>query len=264
MGSVEHPRMFGRLIVLALFIAIATSCTSDVTGVSPPTVSSKAVAVRPAADAVPAGRWRAILIAGDNNSPAFDNGVQSLREKLLNHGVSDIAVYTSNWHAEPGQRATAANIAAALRSGGGDACFAFITSHGEQGGFFLRSDRRLFDPGSLDRVLNTGCGAVPTVVVVSACHSGTFLTSAMRKPNRVILTAAAADRTSFGCGAGDRYTYYDQCLLQQFDNAATWRDLALATRSCVENLERRMGVRKSSQPQMFVGAQVESLRLRMR
>ncbi|MDP1750933.1 MAG: hypothetical protein Q8L22_15895, partial [Reyranella sp.] len=87
------------------------------------------------------------------------------------------------------------------------------------------------------------------------------MTPDMRKPNRVILTAAATDRTSFGCGTGDQYTYYDQCLLQQFDGAKTWRELAVATRSCVEALERRMGMRPLSQPQMFVGAQVGDLRL---
>ena len=101
--------------------------------------------------------------------------------------------------------------------------------------------------------------AAPTVVIVSACHSGVFLTPAMRQPNRVVLAAAARDRASFGCGAGDQYTYYDQCLLQQFDGAATWRDLAAATRSCVESLERRMGVSPPSQPQIFVGAAVTDL-----
>ena len=96
---------------------------------------------------------------------------------------------------------------------------------------------------------------------MSACHSGVFLTPVARRPNRVLMTAAAADRTSFGCGAGDRYTYYDQCLLRQFDGAATWRDLAVATRSCVETLEHRTGVPQSSEPQAFIGAEVAGLRL---
>jgi len=256
--------MFVRLAALALAILSVIACTPEATSTPPPSGRSTAIAAASGNSAVPAGRWRAVLIAGDNNSPAFDNGVQSLREKLLAHGVKDIAVYSSEAGTAPAQLASAANVATALRTGGGDACFVFVTSHGEQKGFFLRTDRRLFDPGSFDRVLNVGCGSVPTVVVVSACHSGTFLTPDMRKPNRVILTAAAMDRTSFGCGAGDQYTYYDQCLLQQFDGAATWRDLALATRACVENLERRMGVRQYSLPQMFVGAQVEGLRLPQR
>jgi hypothetical protein len=253
--------MFVRLVALTLILLGAAACTPDAAGAPPLATSSPLIAAAPANGAVPAGRWRAVLIAGDNNSPAFDNGVESLRGKLTAHGVRDIAVYSSEAGTAPAQLASAANVAAAVRAGGGDACFVFITSHGEERGFFLRTDRRLFDPGSLDRVLSVGCGSVPTVVVVSACHSGTFLTPAMRRPNRVILTAAATDRTSFGCGAGDQYTYYDQCLLQQFDGAATWRDLAVATRSCVENLERRMGVRQNSLPQMFVGAQVEDLRL---
>jgi len=113
----------------------------------------------------------------------------------------------------------------------------------------------------LGSALDAGCGKRPTVVIVSACHSGVFLTPAMRQPNRVVLTAAAPARASFGCGTGDQYTYYDQCLLQQFDGAATWRELAAATRSCVESLERRMGVRPPSQPQIFVGAAVTDLRI---
>jgi hypothetical protein len=75
------------------------------------------------------------------------------------------------------------------------------------------------------------------------------------------LTAASADRVSFGCGAGDKYTYYDQCLLEQFDRAVTWRQLAQATRACVEDLEQSMGVSPPSQPQVFVGAAVNDLRI---
>jgi hypothetical protein len=257
--------MFARLAALAVALLSVAACTPEAVGTPPPTTRSTAIAAAPSNGTVPAGRWRAVLIAGDNNSPAFDNGVQSLREKLVAHGVTNISVYSSDaGRTAPAQLASIANVATALRAGGGDACLVFITSHGERQGFFLRTDRRLFDPGSLERLLSAGCGSVPTVVVVSACHSGTFLTPDMRKPNRVILTAAATDRTSFGCGAGDQYTYYDQCLLQQFDGAATWKDLAVATRACVENLERRMGVRQFSLPQTFGGAHVADLRLPQR
>ncbi len=254
--------MYVRLVAFALAVLSVGACTSETTGSPPPTARATLVEAAPTGGSVPAPRWRAVLIAGDNDSPAFDNGVQSLREKLMAQGVRDIAVYSSDTRrAAPTGLASVANVATALRTGGGDACFVFVTSHGERAGFVLRPDRRFFDPGSLDRLLSAGCGSRPTVVVVSACHSGTFLTPDMRKPNRVILTAAATDRVSFGCGAGDQYTYYDQCLLQQFDGAATWRDLAVATRACVEALERRMGVRPPSLPQMFVGAQVQDLRL---
>jgi hypothetical protein len=65
----------------------------------------------------------------------------------------------------------------------------------------------------------------------------------MRQPNRIILTAAAARPHQLRLRRRP-YTYYDQCLLQQFDCARDLAELARRTRSCVENLERRMGVRQ--------------------
>ncbi len=250
-----------KALLFAIFLVAA--CTPDTSGALPPVARAPEATTTPGnGGAVPADRWRAVLIAGDNDSPAFDNGVEALRDKLAARGVRDIRVLTSDPSANPSlQVATAANVSNALRSGGGEACLAFITSHGDRRGFLLRAANGVVGPASLASAVDEGCGARPTVVIVSACHSGVFLTNAMRQPNRVVLTAAAAARVSFGCGAGDQYTYYDQCLLQQFDGAATWQDLAVATRACVENLERSMGVSPPSQPQIFVGAAVAGLRI---
>jgi len=247
-----------RLKVLALALLLA-ACTPESTG-TPPALARAPDA--PVGSTVPADRWRAVLIAGDNNSPAFDNGIEAMRGKLAQRGVRDIRMLTSDPVAHPSLPvATAANVSSALRSGGGEACLVFITSHGDERGVALRAAKGTVNPATLDSALDAGCGNRPTVLLVSACYSGIFLTGAMRRPNRVVLTAAAADRVSFGCGAGDQYTYYDQCLLQQFDGAATWRALATATRTCVESLERRMGVKPPSQPQIFVGAAVTDLRI---
>lgn len=249
-----------RLPALALLLSVAVACTPE----APPTTTGHGgpVAATTPVSAVPAGRWRAVLIAGDDGSPAFDNGVQSLREKLGTRGVTDIAVLSADAaRVSPDHVASGANVVSAIGARGQEgACLVFITSHGTGRGIYL-AGHRLLTPAAFEQALLRGCGALPTVVVMSACHSGVFLTPVARRPNRVIMTAAAADRTSFGCGAGDRYTYYDQCLLRQFDGAATWRDLAAATRSCVETLERRTGVPQSSEPQAFFGAEVAGLRL---
>lgn len=247
------------------FIFLVAACTTESTG-APPAVARApdppVQAMLPAGGTVPASAWRAVLIAGDNDSPAFDNGVEAMREKLVQRGVRNIRVLTSDPGANPSLPvATAANVSSALRSPGGEACLAFITSHGDKTGFVLRSAKGTVSPATLDSALDAGCGTRPTVVVVSACHSGVFMTPAMRQPNRIVLAAAAPDRASFGCGADSQYTYYDQCLLQQFDRVTTWRELAQATRGCVENLEQRMGVRPPSQPQTFIGASVAHLRL---
>lgn len=259
-GAGVRSRIAG--IAAALAALLLAGCTPDAVAEAPPVARVGPPTTGVTGSEVPAARWRAVLVAGDNNSPAFDNGVDAMREKLVSRGVRDIRVLTSDPGANPGiQVATAANLSNALRTPGGEACLAFVTSHGDESGFVLKPAQGTVSPKSLDGALQAGCGARPTVVVVSACHSGVFLSPAMRQPNRIVLTAAAADRVSFGCGAGDRYTYFDQCLLQQFDGASTWQQLATATRACVVELEQRMGIRRSSQPQIYVGGAVADLKL---
>jgi hypothetical protein len=251
-----------RIAFVVLSFLLASACTPSAD--APPLVTQAAAVqpVLPGDGSVPANLWHAVLIAGDSATPAFDNGVEEMRAKLRRIGVVDITTYSADPASVPRERlSSSGNVAAALRgSGGGKACLAFMTSHGNEDGFYLRPDQRLLTPPTLDRLLGEGCGTVPTVVIVSACHSGTFIDHGARRPNRVILTAAATNRTSFGCGADDEYTYYDWCLLHQLDGASTWGDLAQSTKSCVEGLERKIGVRPSL-PQLFIGSEVENLRL---
>ena len=250
--------MLVRLAAAVILALLAVGCTTD-DGVAPPAAPVSAVAF---ANSIPADRWRTVLIAGDSSSPAFDNGIDTLRERFAAMGVRDITSYSATAaRTGAGRLASSANVINALRTPGGQACLVYMTSHGDERGFFLRPDRRLLSPVTLDQALSGGCGALPTVLVISACHSGIFINAETRRPNRIILAAAAADRTSFGCGANDDYTYYDQCFLQQLDGASTWAGLAQATRTCVETLERRLGVRQQSRPQLFIGAAVADLRL---
>lgn len=247
-----------RIAFAVAALLLAAACGTD----QPPVVAGTGTTapLMPGGE-VPAAQWRAVLIAGDSSTPAFDNGVEALRAKLARRGVTDITVYSADPASVPPQRlASSANVRAGLSERGGAACLAFMTSHGNEDGIYLRSDRRIFPPAALDRALTAGCGSAPTVVVISACHSGTFIDNGARRPNRIILTAAATNRTSFGCGADDEYTNYDYCLLQSFDGAETWGALAAATQACVEALERKSGVR-ASRPQLFVGASVANLRL---
>lgn len=251
-----------RIRVPVALLLVAAACT-EATAVPP---NGAAPELQALTGDIAAGRWRAMLVAGDNTITAFDNAVDSLRDKLAAQGVRRIGLYSSKpARVDQGHLARAVNLRNGLRGGQGggqaDACLAFMTSHGSENGFLLRLDNNLLSPSVLDRILAESCGAAPTVVIMSACHSGAFVDDRMRRPNRVILTAAALDRASFGCGAGEHYTYYDRCLLQQFDGATTWRELATATRACVAEQERRMGVRPPSLPQTFVGSEVADLRI---
>src|SRR5258708_5756515 len=76
--------------------------------------------------------WKVVLIAGDDQEPAFDNAVDSMAEKLAGFGVprANMTILKATGHEQ--QAATAANITAAFDSldpAPTDGCFVFITSH---------------------------------------------------------------------------------------------------------------------------------------
>jgi hypothetical protein len=57
-------------------------------------------------------------------------------------------------------------------------------------------------------------GIGQAVIVMSACYSGSFLDDLARK-DRLILTAAAADRASFGCRDGNEWSDFGQAFLSE-------------------------------------------------
>jgi hypothetical protein len=88
--------------------------------------------------------------------------------------------------------------------------------------------------------------------VISACFSGVFVPGLARS-NRMILTAARPDRTSFGCGQDDKYPYFDDCFLQSMPAAHEFAGLAEAVRACVSRREDAVGARPPSEPQLWIG-----------
>ncbi len=114
-------------------------------------------------------------------------------------------------------------------------------------------------PAELDAALDRGCGTAPTVAVVSACYTGGFAQPPMARPDRIVLTAAAADRPSFGCGAGAELAFYDECLLRTLrERPQDWAAVAADTGRCVARLEAQDG-ETPSMPQTAIGAQAAGL-----
>jgi peptidase C13-like protein len=218
--------------------------------------------------AAPVDRWQVVLVAGDTAQPVFDNAVKAVDMWLTGHGVDPADIHRLAASASP--RAPSVEPAtldrvlgriADLHAEPGDGCFVFITSHGAHGlGVYLSRRDQMLKPAALARALATGCGAVPTVVVVSSCYSGSFARGEMAAPNRIILTAARADRPSFGCAAERTYTDYDACLLGALPHATTWRGVFGETRDCVDRRERQEDD-LPSHPQASFGAAVRNLPL---
>jgi hypothetical protein len=212
--------------------------------------------------------WRALVAAGDDSISVFDNAVDAMTKILAARGVQRIDRFTSDPTMVDKDRmlATADTMAAALSAvppGPQKACLVFLTSHGNREGMLLRDDldhERSLDPSTFGRMLDQGCGAAPTVAIVSACHSGIFIGRMTEAPNRIILTAARDDRASFGCGAEERFTYFDDCLLQSWPQAQTFVALYHATDACVRAKENELGY-VHSEPQAYFGDQVANLAL---
>ncbi|HXC92242.1 MAG TPA: C13 family peptidase [Stellaceae bacterium] len=212
------------------------------------------------------GRWQAVLAAGDDEEPVFDDATRTLARRLLEAGVPPANIYRlSASPAEQRRGAAPATAETLLRRVAnlpvrpGDRCFVFLTSHGEpDAGLWLARSQRALHPEELAQALSRGCGAAPTVVIVSSCYSGSFAAGAMARPNRVILTASRRDRPSFGCQAERTYTFFDGCLLGALPKAANWQAVFAATKGCVAREEHARGERPS-EPQAYFGAAAANL-----
>jgi hypothetical protein len=224
----------------------------------------------PSQTAGPAQRiqWRALAAAGEDNAPVFDNAVDKMAEILAARGVAPVDQFTSDPTLQRADRpiTTADNMAAALNArhpGPGQGCLVFLTSHGSRQGLVLRDDfdnDRSLSPSTLGRILDEGCGSAPTVAIVSGCFSGIFIGAVTEAPNRIILTAARDDRTSFGCGFEEQYTYFDDCMFQSWPKSRTWVALYRAIAACVRSKEREINA-VPSEPQAFFGDRVANLAL---
>jgi hypothetical protein len=215
------------------------------------------------------GDWAAVVVAGDwranNGKPtaAFENARRDVAATLVRSGFSPANVKTLGLAAaDPAERqATGSNLEAALRdttlrARGG--CLFYVTSHGSPAGVVFGRDNHVLAPRVLDRLLQDACAERPTIVFVSACYSGVFV-PALAAPNRMVLTAARPDRSSFGCGEDDVYPFFDDCVLQAWPRSADFLALAAQVRGCVARRERELQLQPASEPQLYAGGQIRAL-----
>jgi len=140
-----------------------------------------------------------------------------------------------------------------------DILFLFLTSHGREDGKlvvdFGELGLRDLPPEDLRRMLDEA-RIRWRVLIVSACFSGAFL-PALQGPDTLIITAAAADRSSFGCAHENRWTYFGEAFFRDALPASGGLGPAFeAARDAIDRRERKEG-KDPSQPQMAAGADIE-------
>jgi hypothetical protein len=95
-----------------------------------------------------------------------------------------------------------------------DVLVLYVTTHGvPQGIAYHDGDEGfgLLTPGRLASLLNE-LGIRNRLLILSSCFSGTFV-PVLKADRTALVTAAAADRTSFGCAPENQWTYFGDAMI---------------------------------------------------
>jgi hypothetical protein len=133
----------------------------------------------------------------------------------------------------------------------------YSTSHGSpHAGLNYRdsaNERSIITPAELAKLLGDR-GVENRLIILQACFSGQFV-PVLAAPRTVIATAASATRTSFGCSAGNDWTFFGHALvnlaMRQPDSFVRQFRRAFVT---INGWEQKQGI-DASNPQISVGAE---------
>jgi len=95
------------------------------------------------------------------------------------------------------------------------------------------------------------------ILILQACFSGSLIDE-LRAPNRIIMTAAAADRSSFGCNPDSDNTWFIKSMNRAMAQGGSWQQIFARTRALVATDETAQGV-PASNPQSYVGANMRDI-----
>jgi Peptidase C13 family len=224
---------------------------------------SSSAASKPQSDLADFSNWAVVLVAGDYRahsgapSKVFDNARHDLAEAFAKIGFSKAnMVQFSVDYDDNTQHTAVPDIAAAMQSVAARArggCLIYFTSHGTPTGMVMNDT--ILGPAQMHDMVAGACGDRPSVIVMSSCYSGQFV-PALMAGNRIVMTASRPDRTSFGCGELDHYTFFDDCFLRALPMAGDFPGLGGLVQQCVGAREQQMKAMPPSEPQLSVGPQV--------
>lgn len=164
--------------------------------------------------------------------------------------------------------ATPDNIAAAIGRVGAlidpneDLVVMFVTSHGtNDGAIVMREHNRMtgaMRPVHLRDMLSAA-GIRNRVVIVSSCFSGAFV-APLADDNTIVITAAAYDRSSFGCQPQRDWTFFGDAYFNHgVRGGATLINAFDEAKTLIERWEREQNLTPPSNPQRYVGARAREL-----
>ncbi|WP_425510748.1 C13 family peptidase [Xanthomonas cassavae] len=147
-----------------------------------------------------------------------------------------------------------------------DALLLFVTTHGTEDHTLYvqvnQDEEDVISPQDLRQALDDA-GIGNRIIVLSACYSGGFI-PALRSPDTLILTAARADRPSFGCGNTSNATYFGQAWLIDAMNRTDDPLAAFVMAKAAITAREKQEGELPSLPQQSLGARIAPVLARWR
>jgi Peptidase C13 family/YcxB-like protein len=141
-----------------------------------------------------------------------------------------------------------------------DVLFLMLTSHGSDAPLLSVSNGdwplEQLDGHALRAALDES-GIRWRVIVISACHSGAFI-APLADDRTIVLTAAAKERTSFGCSDTADLTYFGQALMRDaLPGAESLEDAFERAKHIITEREKRENL-DASEPQGYFGTAIRA------
>ena len=211
----------------------------------------------------------AVVFAGDGSQNVFRNEAEYF-DKLFSErlGAAGHVIVLENNPASLATRplATWSNLEGALDAIAAkmdprqDILLLYFTTHGSEDHTLLVD----MDPLPLDQI---GTGDLPgilaehpfkyKVVIVNACYAGGFIPP-LQGPNTMLITAARADRSSFGCGEQSELTWFGHAfLVNALNQTDDFQSAFQLARTQVASWEKRDHF-EASDPQFSAGAGIQA------
>ena len=167
-----------------------------------------------------------VVVAGLDTDPVFDREAREAGRVLAARFGGDgrtITLAEDERFEHADAAGTPAHLAAAIAKAESlmdpkeDVLVLYTTSHGTpRAGLFYKHaayGSGIITPAQLSQMLSAG-GAQNRLIILQACFSGQFV-PALATPKTVVVTAASAMRSSFGCTASNDWTFFGHALINQ-------------------------------------------------
>lgn len=207
-----------------------------------------------------------VVFAGDATQDVFKKEAHYSHHLLdqsfdTNHRSITLINHATSVNSTP--LATATNLSAVLNGLNEkidmekDVLFLFITSHGKPGSMAVDFPGLPLNQLTTDRLAEALSESHfrYKVLLLSACYSGSFI-EPLKNEQTMIITAARADRSSFGCSDTSEFTYFGKAFFADaLPRSSSFQEAFEMAKQTVSEWERNVQY-TPSEPQIYIGSEI--------